>query len=205
MTFTTKLNRSIVAVTLAAAALSLIGTPVLGQPVSANDAPVSLNPPAAPVALAVPKLALRLTADDRTVSAPATITYTIVVTNDGAAKAADVGLEVTLPDEFRPTDPAAAKTLTSLGDLAAQASIKKHLLATVPKGTMAGRYDLTVSAAATGAEPVQQTLSVTVEKGKVLGAFTTLPNTGAGLVDLLVFTIAAALSIGGLGILRRRT
>ncbi len=155
---------------------------------------------ALPTYAQTPRAALQLTvaADQKAVSTPGTLTYTVIVTNSGSVAAQNLKLADTLPAGFTYVDPNIHQELATLGSLGAGESLSKSVKAQVPASVVAGRYEYEVIASADNADSIQSFVGVDVTAGKVLGASTTLAETGASLLSRLVFVsgvVAIALGL----------
>lgn len=138
---------------------------------------VSINPPSAPVAVQKADLRLTVTFDQSTVTPPATVQLTFIVTNTGPVTAKRVGLANTLPVEFQYAS-ATAATLENLGDLATGESITKSLAVNIPAEAKSNRYVDEAIASAANADSVETDLVIDVANGQVLGVSDQLAETG---------------------------
>lgn len=155
-----------IAISIAAATCS----PVFAQ------SPVAIDPPSDPVVLPRAELQMTLALDRTTVTVPATVTLTLIVTNTGAVSATDVVLVPEIPVGFKRID---TTDLSSIGALAPGDTISKQLQLSLPAGTPTDRYVTEVIASAANADSVQADVGLDVSGGRVLGSATELAQTGA--------------------------
>jgi uncharacterized repeat protein (TIGR01451 family) len=157
--------------------IALVGLVLLST--GARAATVSINPPADGAAITATDLTVTTSFSDPAVTAPATVQWTIVMTNTGSTVAHGISVTNVLPVEFRYTKTAADAELISLGDLAPGDTIVKTLDVAIPSGTPSNRYvdEATVSAANVPAQ--ESDAALTVNGARVLGASdTNLAETG---------------------------
>lgn len=162
------------------------------------ESPVSINPPSAPVAAATADVKLTVAFAHSSVTPPASVTLTLIVTNTGSMAATAVKIDNSLPVEFAYHDPAAVKKLATLGNLAPGDTISKTLVINVPAGVKTNRYVNEAIASAANADPIQADAPIDVNNGQVLGATDrTLAETGPGLWDVLMLVFGLIIMISG--------
>ena len=156
--------------------------------------PVSIDLPAAPVAISQTTLKLTTLVDQQKVNTPATVKLTLIVTNTGAVKATNVRLDPTIPVEFTVSSNSALTGLKKLGSLEPGDTISKSLTLSVPANTKTNSYMIETVTAADNASSIQSDVGINVSNGQVLGASDTnlkvLPNTGYSPWAILLFGIS---------------
>lgn len=180
--------------------LALVAGLLFGNSARAAS-PVSVNPPAAPVSASQTSLAFTVTADNTNVSAGQTVSVHVLVTNTGAVMAKHVRIDLPLPQGFQFVSAHSVGMLASLGDLPSGETITKTVALKISAAVPADRYALEPVVAAANADATQAVVALNVQQQRVLGAMTSLPETGATLI--WIFAIAGLFLATGLGWLVR--
>ncbi|MEK7637580.1 MAG: sortase B protein-sorting domain-containing protein [Patescibacteria group bacterium] len=180
--------------------IAVLGLALFFRPAGAA-APVSINPPSAPVAVSRAELKLQVTVDQITVTPPSAVQLTFIVTNTGATAAQGVAIDNLLPVEFRYRDPDAAKQLTRLGNLAPGDTITKNYIVDIPASVKTNRYVNEAVASAANADSVQTDAALNITNGQVLGASDQLAETGQS--PAVMFLVGILLLVSGLVVIRR--
>lgn len=177
---------------------SLVAVAAILVVAPARAATVSINPPTEPVTASTATLQLIVTVDKTTVTPPAQIQLTLILTNTGANTATNVSIDNLLPVEFayvngQPTD------LKALGDLAPGDTITKSYAVTIPAAVKTNRYVDEAIASATNADSIESTVTLDVRNGKVLGAADSTVETLAvtGTSPLLVMLLGLTFVVLG--------
>lgn len=166
---------------------------------------VSINPPAAPSAVAAAELQLTVTFDAQTITPPGTVLLTFILTNTGSNTAKNVSIDNLLPIEFAYRDPAAAKSLTQLGELRTGDSITKSLTITIPSAVRTNRYVDEAIASASNAASIESIAAIDVRNGQVLGATDSTISTLATTGQSPLLVVLSGLLLIGTGIVILKT
>lgn len=151
-------------------------------------ASVGINPPSAPVVVAMAELKLTTAFDSASITPPGTVNLTFIVTNTGASVAKNVAIDNLLPVEFEYVKGAPAE-LKNLGDLAPGDTITKTYAVSIPTNVKTNRYVDEAIASAANADRIESIAAINVNNGKVLGAADsttgTLAETGTSSLPLM--------------------
>lgn len=185
------LRLKLIACSLVAVVASFVITPV-------QAATVSINPPTEPVTAMTAALQLLVTVDQPTVTPPAKIQLTFILTNTGAASATNVAIDNLLPVEFAYVDGLPAD-LKALGDLAPGDTITKTYAVSIPATVKTNRYVDEAIASAANADSVESTVMLDIQNGKVLGAADSTVETLAetGMSPLVVMLLGLTFVVTG--------
>lgn len=164
----------------------------------AQAASVGINPPAAPVTVAMAELKLTVTFDTATVTPPGTVKLTFIVTNTGASTASNVAIDNLLPIEFSYVNGVPAE-LKNLGALASGDTITKQYDVTIPDGVATNRYVDEAIASAANSDSVESIAAINVNNGRVLGASDSAGGTLAATGTSSLAIIALGCLLIGLG------
>ncbi|MFA6512026.1 MAG: NEW3 domain-containing protein [Patescibacteria group bacterium] len=182
-----------------------------------DDTSVTITPEKVVITTA-PILTIEKNVDKSSVVAGSNVTYTITITNNGDGTAENVVLADPLPGDFYITLNNNTAYNESVGDLAAGDAVTTSYTVTIPSDTANGDYVNTATVSASNYADISDSATVTVSRpgrvlgedtqqhlvvpgtiiddttaqptGKVLGA-EDLAETGAGLMEYIMFTLAA--------------
>ncbi|MFH0853527.1 MAG: SdrD B-like domain-containing protein [bacterium] len=164
-----------------------------------------------------PVLTVKKMIDQDTASRGDTLLYTVLITNEGTDTAKNLTAKDILPQGFTTKDDQVSEFSVKFNDLEVDKSVATSYEVVVGDQVAKGSYDNTVTASADNTESVSATATVeievlgevlgveTVAEPEVLGAEATLPETGLGLIDLLIMITGLLTISGGVYLTRRQT
>jgi len=161
-----------------------------------------LNPPGKPVAVGQAVLQISRQIDPPHLSLPGSYTITDTVTNSGTATAYNVVISQDLTAGF--SFDHEAKLTVKIGNIGASETVTRTSTIEVSNLAVPGRYSNDATVSATGLDPIETSAIIDVVKPAVLGAATTLAETGVNSIYMIIYLALGGLFIAaGLGLLRR--
>lgn len=167
---------------------------------NAAAAPVSINPPSTPSTIITTALKVTTSFSETSVTTPAQVKWSVIITNTGSTMAKSVTVENVLPVEFAYAEKGVPATLKALGDLAPGDTIAKTFAVNIPDGITGNRYIDEVTVSASNVDAQQYNAAIDVNGGKVLGATdSTLAETG--MSPIVIFSFGLLTILFGVGVL----
>ncbi len=130
-----------------------------------------------------------------------TVNYTVTVSNNGEAPAANLVLTDTLPTGFTFEETGGTTRTWKLNDLAQGESLSISYAVVLDSTVVAGTYENVAVVTADNHDPLTAKVDLEVRAGSVLGEETTaeLEDTGVGILDYLIMIIASLILFGAAG------
>ncbi|MFA5107452.1 MAG: DUF11 domain-containing protein [Patescibacteria group bacterium] len=155
---------------------------------------------------AVPKLVIEKSVDVSFANPGDTVTYTVKISNTGEAPADQLVLGDILPAGFSFVETGGTTRSWDLGTLAQGKSVTVSYEVDIASSVAAGTYDNIATASADNADPVTAKKKLEVKSVEVKGEETgpELPQTGAGLMDYVIFG-SALITLAGSALGLRRS
>ena len=155
---------------------------------------------------AVPKLVIEKSVDVSFANPGDTVTYTVKISNTGEAPADQLVLGDILPAGFSFVETGGTTRSWDLGTLAQGKSVTVTYEVDIATSVAAGTYDNIATASADNADPVTAKKKLEVKSVEVKGAEAgpELPQTGAGLMDYIIFG-SALITLAGSALGLRRS
>lgn len=169
-------------------------------PLSSRAETVSIDPPAEPVVVVSPDVAISLTPTPTSARRGQDIRYSLTITNRGNVAISNLRATFDLPAGFSFSGGTSPSALKKLGDLAVGASLTKTFTLTVGTTVTPGRVPLELLISANEFDTNESIAVVTVQAGEVLGA-ETLVETGNSPITIVVVGLGAIIT--GLFLSRR--